>query len=373
VPIGRLADATSRKRVIMVALLAWSAVTFATGFAKSFFAMFLYRAGVASGEAGVSPSSGAIIADLFPREKFALPISIYTMSIYIGGGLALILGGWILETFKGVEMVAVPLLGEMAPWRFSFVAVALLGVPWLLVLAIFLREPPRHEYTTYQQQDSKNRSIPLKEVARFLFKYRHFFGSHFAGFTLTLVPTSALLAWIPTILIRIFGVPIEEVGRTFGVLYAVLGIAGAFAGGWLSNFLTAKGRKQAPLELAMLAQLGVLASAVALTLITNQTLAIVISGASVFFIAPGISLAVAAYIAVTPNRIRAQMSGLYLMVTGILGIGTGPVIAAIITDYVFVDENMLHYSIAALGVAFFVVYFPILIYARKKMLALDLW
>ncbi|TAK54316.1 MAG: MFS transporter [Gammaproteobacteria bacterium] len=373
VPIGRLADATSRKRVIMTAMLAWSAVTAATGFATSYLTMFLCRAGVAAGEAGVSPASGSMIADLFPRARLALPMSVYTMSIYVGSGLALFLGGWMIGQFEGQPTVAVPLLGEMVPWRASFVIVGLLGIPWFLLIGVALREPRRTEHTTYQLQRNAEGSLSIREVAGFLLRYRSFFAGHFLGFTLALAMISGMLAWMPTILIRVFSMPIEEVGRAFGLAYILCGLAGAFLGGWCSNRLSARGRRQAPLELAMLAPLGALACTAGLLLVDDPTLALALCGGTVFFIAPTISLSAAAYLLVTPNRVRAQVSGLFLMVTGVLGIGTGPIIVAMITDGVFADEGMLHYSLAAAGVVLCACMLPILAYARKAMMALDLW
>lgn len=373
VPIGRLADAMSRKKVIMASMLAWSSVTTATGLATNYLAMFWCRAGVAAGEAGVSPASGSMIADLFPRDRLALPMSVYTMSIYVGSGLALFLGGWVIGQFAGQPTVAIPLLGDMVPWRASFVIVGLLGIPWFLLVGVVLREPRRKEHTAYQLQRHAQGSLSIREVASFLLRYRAFFVAHFLGFTFALAMISGMLAWMPTILIRVFSMPIEEAGRAFGLVYILCGLAGAFLGGWCSNRLSAAGRRQAPLELAMLAPLGALACTAGLMLVEDPRLALALCGGTVFFIAPTISLSAAAYLLVTPNRVRAQVSGLFLMVTGVLGIGTGPVIVALITDGVFADEGMLHYSLAAAGVVLCACMLPILAYARKAMMALDLW
>lgn len=373
VPIGRLADATSRKNVIMAAVLAWSAVTAATGYATSYLAMLLCRAGVAAGEAGVSPASGSMIADLFPRARLALPMSVYTMSIYVGSGLALFLGGWVIGQFGGQQSVAIPLFGEMVPWRASFVIVGLLGVPWLLLVAAALREPSRQEHATNAPQRPADGLLSIRQVAAFLLRYRGFFASHFVGFTFALAMISGMLAWMPTVLIRIFSMPIEEAGRAFGLVYIPCGLAGAFLGGWASNRLSARGRRQAPLELAMLAPLGALACTGGLILVNDSTSAVALCGGAVFFIAPTISLSAVAYLLVTPNRLRAQMSGLFLMVTGVFGIGAGPIIVASITDGVFADEGMLHYSLVAAGGVLCVFALPVLAYARKAMMALDLW
>ena len=53
-----------------------------------------------------------MIADYFPPEKRATAISVYSMGIYIGSGIAFLLGGLIVEFVTAQGAVTLPLLGE---------------------------------------------------------------------------------------------------------------------------------------------------------------------------------------------------------------------------------------------------------------------
>src|SRR5690606_24230092 len=82
VPLARLADKWNRHRLILIGALVWTLATSASGFANALAVLVILRAGVAVGEACLSPAAKSMISDLFPRDKRTLPTSIY---ICIGG------------------------------------------------------------------------------------------------------------------------------------------------------------------------------------------------------------------------------------------------------------------------------------------------
>jgi uncharacterized protein YqgC (DUF456 family) len=65
-----------------------------------------------------------------------------------------------------------------------------------------------------------------------------------------------------------------------------------------------------------------------------------------FFASMAFGGAAAAIQLVAPVRMRAVVSALYLFFNNLLGIGLGPMVVALVTDYVFADEKMLSASIA---------------------------
>ncbi|MEL7220482.1 MAG: MFS transporter, partial [Bacteroidota bacterium] len=71
VPLGRLADIYSRKKLIAVGVALWSVMTAFCGAAKSYTQFFFARMGVGVGEATLSPASYSILSDYFPKEKLA--------------------------------------------------------------------------------------------------------------------------------------------------------------------------------------------------------------------------------------------------------------------------------------------------------------
>ena len=128
IPIAWLADRYSRKKIITVSLIAWSGFTALTGMAGSFMQMFLARIGVGIGEAGGSPPSHSIISDLYPKEKRASALGIYSLGIPIGIGFSYLLAGALVEKFG---------------WRGTLYILGVAGILLAVILAIIVKEPKR--------------------------------------------------------------------------------------------------------------------------------------------------------------------------------------------------------------------------------------
>ena len=79
-PLGRLADTSSRPRVLAIGVGIWSAFTALTGMAWGYWSMFLARMGVGVGEASCSPASNSLIADLFPADRRARAIGTFMLT-----------------------------------------------------------------------------------------------------------------------------------------------------------------------------------------------------------------------------------------------------------------------------------------------------
>ena len=79
-PLAWLADRGSRRNLIISCISFWSLMTAVCGMANSYWTLFLARMGVGAGEAGLSPAAYSMIADHFPPEKRARPMSVYAVS-----------------------------------------------------------------------------------------------------------------------------------------------------------------------------------------------------------------------------------------------------------------------------------------------------
>ncbi|HLA78794.1 MAG TPA: MFS transporter [Vicinamibacteria bacterium] len=141
IPLGRLADVWDRRRLIAWGLSFWSAMTAVSGLARTFTHLALARIGVGVGEASASPAAYSLLSDCFPRARRATVLAVYSSGIYIGSGLGLGIGGWIVDRWD------LAWAGTTAPfglrgWQVAFFAVGLPG----LLLAFWvrsLREPLR--------------------------------------------------------------------------------------------------------------------------------------------------------------------------------------------------------------------------------------
>ena len=83
-PIARLADTVSRKRIIAGSLALWSAATAVCGLTSNFAQLLVARATVAIGESGAAPASHSMIADLFPHGKRATALAVLSCGVPIG-------------------------------------------------------------------------------------------------------------------------------------------------------------------------------------------------------------------------------------------------------------------------------------------------
>jgi MFS family permease len=141
IPLGRLADAWTRRTVISLGMALWSLMTAASGFATSFRYLAVARIGVGIGEASASPSAFSLLSDYFPPERRATVMAIYSSGLYVGAGIGLFLGGWIVDSWNGAWPTGNAPLG-LKGWQAAFMIVGLPG----LLMALWvrtLREPPR--------------------------------------------------------------------------------------------------------------------------------------------------------------------------------------------------------------------------------------
>lgn len=127
IPFGFLADRLSRKAIIAVGIIFWSAATFAGGFASTFLFFLIARAFVGLGEAAYAPAAQSMISGAFPHERRAFAQSIFASGMLLGGASGQVLGG---------------LIGPHYGWQKALFVVSVLGI--LPGLALFgVEEPPR--------------------------------------------------------------------------------------------------------------------------------------------------------------------------------------------------------------------------------------
>ncbi len=338
-PIGWLADRWSRRGIIGIAIAAWSVMTAAGGLAKSYGQLFLTRIGVGVGEAGLSPPAYSLIADYFPRDRLATAISVYSMGIYIGAGLANVVGGAVVGLVSGEAMWTVPLVGQVRPWQVVFFAI---GTPGLLLalLTLTIKEPVRRGVPTARSAAS------IGTVFRYLNANRSTVFRHHGGLALIALANYGLAAWAPTFLVRTYDWPISRAGISLGSITAIVGPMGIVFGGWYADRLLAAGRTDAKLRVAAWAAVGLLVTDILFPLMPTATGALVLFVPLSFFAAAPFGVGAAAVQELLPNQMRAQGSALYLFALAAIGVGLGPTVVAVLTDYVFGADSALRYSLA---------------------------
>ncbi|WP_339487774.1 spinster family MFS transporter [Pseudomonas sp. EL_65y_Pfl2_R95] len=337
IPLGRLADTKSRRGLIAFGVLFWSAATAACGMARLYWQFLLCRIGVGVGEAALSPAAYSLIADSFPLERRATAISVYSMGVYLGSGLAFLLGGLVIKFASAQGDVMLPLLGEVRPWQLIFLGLGVAGVLFtLLMLAV--KEPAR-------RGAGAGVVVPLSQVARYIRKNRRTVLCHNFGFAGLAFAGYGSAAWVPTFYIRTYGWDASHVGIVYGSIVAVFGCLGIVFGGRLADWMAKRGRTDANMRVGLYAAIAAVPFVLGFPLMESAFWASVLMAPTVFCLSMPFGVAPAAIQEIMPNSMRGQASAIYLFVITLLGLGIGPTAVALVTDYVFADDNALRYSL----------------------------
>ncbi|HJY40830.1 MAG TPA: MFS transporter [Steroidobacteraceae bacterium] len=368
IPIARLADRAHRRNLMAAGLAFWSLMTAAGGLARGFWSLFAARVGVGVGEAALSPAAFSLLSDYFPPRRVALAVSVYSMGLYFGAGLALMIGASVVAAVSNAPMYELPLVGEVFPWQLTFFIVASLGLP-VLLLMFLIREPMRRAHA--------RKTSVIDAGASSWSALREFMGQnvrtlvcHISAFTLFGVGINCYLFWGPSMMIRTHGWDTPRAGHTIGAMLFFLGTAGVFCGGWVAGWLAAKGRRDAILRAAFFGMLCGIPFLLVTPLLPDARLATITLGVGVFFMAYPQGLPAAALQVITPNPLRAQMTAIYFFIGNLIASGLGPTIPALLNDYVFRDPAQLRYSLfiveaAVLPVSMLFLYFGLKPYAAS--------
>ncbi|MGC2331661.1 MAG: MFS transporter [Candidatus Acidiferrales bacterium] len=342
-PIGRVVDTYGRRNPIAIGIFLWSVFTSACSIAKNFWTLFLARVGVGVGEATLSPAAFSLISDYFPKERLGLAISVYTMGIFIGSGVALIVGGVVVDAVMRMPALHLPVLGVVATWRLTFLFV---GLPGLLVVGLIytVREPTR--LNLLRAADGRPTQLGLGGVVA---QIRQRWQS-FTGLSLAMIFQSlgsyAFLSWAPAFFERLHGWTAGHAGSVLGIIVLICGCCGMYVGGVLCDSWQRKSIHEAPLKVTMLSAIGSCLFLGTAMLFPNPRLSVALMAPGLFFQAMPIGSAYAAVQLIFPNQARGQVSALFMFILNLGGIGLGPLVPGLLNDYFFRDERMLGTSVS---------------------------
>ena len=345
VPLGRLVDTRNRKVILASCMTIWSVATAGCGLAVSYATMFLARVGVGVGEAALNPSAVSIISDTFPKNKVTKAISFYTLSIYIGGGLAIILGGTLIDLFASLGAISLPLLGEVAGWRLVFISVGGPGILVAVVLLLTVREPKR---TAIVQLDSSGDTGSLKGVMAYLRSHAKLYTLMFVGFIAFGFNTYTTISWFPAMLMRTYGMIPGDIAVTFGIIYIVGGVGGALSVGFLVRFFERLGFLEAPIILCLSASVVSTIPIIFAPMMPTATGCLALF--SIFMVCWGIviSASFSAVALVTPGNMRGIMTGIYMILMNVTGGAFAPVFVGLLSDYLFGADHV-RYALSTVG------------------------
>lgn len=360
-PLAQLLDHSKRIRIVVAGVALWSSCTVASAFANDFLTLLILRAGVAVGEAALSPAAISVIADLFPRERRIFPTAAYTAVATVMGAGSLVAGGAALD-------LATMLSGNVghAPWRITLVIV---GVPGLLLAPLMLFTVPEPA----RRQDLGEIDLgTARQAWAYVVRERRLWGFLALGVAASAIPLFAKTAWLPTVFVRNYGLSPAHAGYIYGTIGLTCGIAGASMWPSLTRWWMSRGRKDAVICLfATGAGVGILMLAIC-GLTSNQTIFMAAAGGMILFGSAGAVLAPLIVQYVAPNRVRARLAAANFMASNLIGMAMGAPLTALISEAFFEGEKGLGLGLTCLSLFFGPISVISILLARKSFLrALD--
>ena len=316
IPVARLADRTSRRDIIAVSLAVWSAMTALCGLAQNFTQLMLARIGVGIGEAGSSPPSHSIIADLYPPERRAGAMGVYSLGVVLGAGFGTLIGGVVAHWFG---------------WRAAMFAVGLPGVALAIVVRLFVVEPRRGMSDAVQRPAGES----MPSVAQgFSSIARSRPAVHLvAAVTLTSLIGYALTGWGPSYMQRSLGLSMLDVSTYVALPGALIGSVSAVWGGRIADRMARTRGLHAQAWVVAVLKLLAFPLAVAFFVVDEPFVAIGCYFASLLFANSYLGPTFALIQHLAPLKLRAMWAAVTLLVINLVGLGLGPFLVGRLSDW----------------------------------------
>lgn len=336
-PLAHVIDGYRRVPLVVAGVAMWSVCTVASGFAPDFTWLMIFRAGVAVGEAVLSPAAISLIADLFPREKRTLPTTLYT-----GVGAVMYSGSYIAGS--AALQLATALSGQfdIEPWRLTIVIVGLPGLLLAPLLFLTVPEPTR----VGNVQDAQYTTIA--QAAGYLSKERALYGFLLLGNAAVGMTNFAVATWTPTLLIRGHGMDAAQAGYAFGTIGLISSVLGVATWPAVVKLWTNRGRRDALVTVFGMTLTATWICFAIVGLTGSATLLLLAVGIGMFFSAAMGVLVPLLIQLVTPSRMRARVMALYLAASSLIGLAFGPPLAAMLGEAFYSGPFAIGHGLATL-------------------------
>lgn len=323
-PAGRLADGMSRTRLLAMACLLWALATMLCGLAVSFWMLALARMAVAVSESPTTSASMSVIADLYPPHRRSFAISCFTAAPTFSAVIGLSLGAWVVEHYG---------------WRMAFMLVGIPALGFSALLGFVAKDPARGRWDLA----SAHAAHPLQSLgieARKLWALPAYRCLIMAG-GLTTLSAYAIGMWNTSFLVRSHGLSLQHAGLLAGFICGGVAGIGALFSGWLSDHLTTRNAHW-QIGIPIIGHVMALSALVAYLLWPN-TVWLHLGGLPIpsamlwcalysffctWWVAPSFNLVTQ----LVPGNRRGTAMALQTIVSTLLGVGVGPLLAGLFSD-----------------------------------------
>ena len=312
-PLGRMADTGSRRKLMGWGLAVWSGLTAINGLVGNFWAFLLVRMGVGIGEASYAPAANSLIGDLFPAHKRARAMGIFMLGLPLGLLLAFFTIGAMVKAFDS--------------WRAPFFIAAVPGLI-LAVFMFFIREPARgaaeNVATSQETIDRPIRRVLSIPTFRWLV---------LAGLAFNFA-TYACNSFMVPMLQRYFLLALHEAAMATGLIVGVTGLIGLTAGGWVADKLHQRWASGRLMFASVSMAIACLCTGFALHAGRIEIgLFVAVFSVGWLFSYNFYTCVYTAIQDVVQPRLRATAMALFFAGLYLLGGGLGPVVAGLLSDH----------------------------------------
>ncbi len=351
-PIAYFVDRFSRRWILAVGIATWNVGTALCGIAQNFAQLFLARFLVGAGEGVNGPASYSIVADLFPRERLPRAVAFLQLGSVIGPGIALAFGAWLLHVFLGIRPIHVA-FGVLHGWQLIFL---LIGAPSALIAVLILATVPEPVRRIIQNQMGqlaassrvegsgliawlKDYGVALRYLERHWTVFAPMFGSLLAGsFSI------GALQWGPIFYQRTYGWGPAKLALVQSLAQLLVVPLGLLACVVLAEHLSRLERNDSAMRVFVIGRLIGLPG-IFFVLMPSPWSAFGLQMLSFFAIGMAGASQNAALQIVTPAELRGKVTALYLFIYSVVGLTLGPLVNALITDYVLHSEALIRWGI----------------------------
>ena len=315
IPIAWLADRYSRVNIVAISLTLWSGFTALSGLASNYTQLALARIGVGIGEAGGSPPSHSMISDLYPKEKRAAALAIYSLGIPFGVMAAFFASAFILQ-------------GGSADWRVVMISVGLPGVALALLLKLTVKEPQRGA----DNANVVTEHVPFRQAIKTLLTIPSWWGMCL-GISFGSFGNYAISTWIIDFYVRAHaGLDITTLLIAMGVINGTAYALGVWLGGAVTDKWGTKNKKAYGLVPTIALVVGTPCFYIGLqveSLWVSLAFMTVLLFTSGMYLGPSFALAQT----LAPVKVRAMSTALFFFVLNIIALGGGPTAVGILSGY----------------------------------------
>ncbi len=315
IPVGWLADRTSRTKVLALACAIWSLATMSCGLVATYPLFVLSFLVVGFGEAGGVPPSYAIISDYFPPGRRGTALGLFNLGPPIGMALGTAFGAAIAAAFS---------------WRYAFIYLGAVGVFAVIAILVFVPEPRRGGLDRTPDRMTAIKASFWQTLVMFFSRPTLILAALAAG--ATQLVTYGAGNFIVILLMREKGMTLHEVSIYYTMLVAICMSASMFVSGRVIDRFSRRWK-----------QAYALVPAISLTLAIPFYIAFVStptwSLALIFLIGPMFlnyfylsSTVTLVQEEVRPDQ-RVMSGALLLLVMNFMGLGLGPPIVGAASDY----------------------------------------